>query len=150
MYLSLAAIALLVGAALVYSSGGGSVKKPAPPPLPAAIEADLTTNFGVIPMDVRKAAMLAEKGAGIPGLGRALAVYWWSVWRGQEPAILPAMPGDPVRPEVVELAAKAPTLCFDCFAGDPRATAELTKLVKAGYSVPAAAEWYVQAWLGAV
>lgn len=96
--------------------------------VPNVLEFDLTANWGATPPVVRRWAALAELVSGLPGLARALAVRWWSVWRGTEPLA----PKD----ALTELVAKAPNLCLDCFTPDPRAAHELATLLKQGYPVP--------------
>lgn len=132
----LALLGLGAGAAALLSSES---TKPAPkssPPALGVLEFDLDApEWGRVPIRVREWGAFAEIITGIPGLGRALAVYWWTIWRGDEPFL-----GDAA--EVTALAEKQPDLCLTCVTPDPRSTTELEKKRKAGWPKPgAAASW---------
>lgn len=122
-------LAVITGAGFAVLGAEQPQVKPVSEP-PTVLEFDLSSNWGLIPMAERRTAALAELASGIPGLARALAVHWWSVWRGGEPVVGPD--------EAAVFIGKEPELCRLCQWPDDAAksTAQLSTRIKAKYPVP--------------
>lgn len=122
-------LAVITGAGFAALGTEQPQVKPTSEP-PTVLEFDLSANWGLIPMAERRTAALAELASGIPGLARALAVHWWSVWRGGEPVVGPD--------EAAVFIGKEPELCRLCQWPDDAAksTAQLGTRIKAKYPVP--------------
>jgi predicted esterase len=95
---------------------------PPPPPPPAgSLEFDLSTNWGGIPMALRKELARIELAAQLPGLARTGAVKAWQAYRALQPYVTTA--------EAAAIAAAHPELCRLCFnAGDAAASKKLLDL----------------------
>lgn len=81
--------------------------KPAPDQPPA----DDGENWGVTPPGLCEEFERAEAAAGIPDLGRFLAVWAWGAFRANKPPVTPA--------EAAQISAQNPTWCSDCRNDDP-------------------------------
>jgi predicted esterase len=104
---------------------------PAPPP-PGALEFDLSTNWGGIPVALRKELARIELAALIPGLARALGVKAWQAFRAGKVLVGSVA-------EATAIAAANPELCRLCFnpndATQSKALLDLN--IKAGWPKPA-------------
>lgn len=100
--------AYVIGGALflaIIFGGGGKAKAAEPPPKqdqePGPLE-----GYGSTPLDLAILFQNAEDAAGVPGLGRFLAVYAWGAFRAFQPFVSPE--------EAAAISANSPAWCTNC------------------------------------
>lgn len=99
-------LAYVFGGALLFAIlfGGGKAKAAEPPP--PQEDVDPFEGYGSTPKDLAILFMSAEDAAGIPGLGRFLAVYAWGAFRAFQPFLAPE--------EAAIISANNPAWCTNC------------------------------------